>query len=369
MALTISSTVRSTSTQWTVAVVLSSYDVVADPAAYISGSTTVQAEILAAAGLDADCVFISVTLTSSSTVGSQHRYTLAVVFGDVLTAGGHTHGCDTVTFPLQCAYADGPIVVLDPTTGPIILSRPTTADMTYLQLRYGTTDLFKVSNTAIRVGNHIEFYPDNTYDLGTPDEGTTLRRPRDVRVGRHLFVLQNVMSGGYAVFANYVRAKYDVLAPQAVNPTIDASVRHIYVNSVDNTLRYWDGTLEHILGTTSGSDTLGLWNCGAGVQIRDAVYCNAADSVDRANASTLAGKEIVGICVSKPTAITAVVRYSGEIPGYGGLAAGALYYVSTSSGLITNDVSGFVTGDTVLQVGIAKNGTTLVYQPGDPTIL
>jgi len=369
MTIAITSAIKSTSEQWAVSVTLTTYTVIADPAGYISGSAAVQQEIISRAGLDADVVYIAVALVSSSAVGSKYVYALTVTFGDALTAGGHTHGCDTVTYPLQCGYDVGPSIALSTTLGPVIFSRPSSLDMDFLQLRYGSTDLFKVGSAAVRLGNHTEFYPDATYDFGTPDAGVTLRRPRDVRISRDIYAGGNIRSGGFGIFADYCRAKYDVLAPQAVNPSTDASVRHIYVNSVDNSLRWWDGTVEHIIGTSSGSDTVGLWNCDAGVQIRDVVFCDGADHVNRANATTLAGRGIAGICVSKPTGTTAMIRYSGEISGYGGLVSGSAYFVSTSSGLMTDSPGSLGVGNTLVQVGIAKNTTTLAYQPTGASII
>jgi hypothetical protein len=368
MAISITSSVKTTSQQWAVTVVLTSYDVIADPAGYVTGSTDVQAEILSRAGLDADVVFIAAALESSTIVGLKRQYSLTVTYGDALTAGGHTHGCSTVTYPLQCGYDTGPSIALDATLGPLVLSRPTTADMTFFQAKYGTTDLFKLSNTGIKIGGHTEFSPDATYDLGTPDDGVSLRRPRDARFSRDLYVGQNGRFGGFGIFAGYTRAQYSSLAPQAVNPSTDASVRHVYNNSVDNSLHYWDGAVDHIIGASSGSDTVGTWNCDAGVAQYDVVFCDGADHVNRASAISLAGRGIVGICISKLSATSALVRYSGEITGFGGLMPGASYYVSTAAGGLTSNISGFLPGYTIVQVGIAKNTTTLVYQPGDPDI-
>ena len=368
MAISITSSVKTTSQQWAVTVILTSYDIIADPAGYVTGSTDVQAEILSRAGLDADVVFIAAALESSTVVGLKRQYSLTVTYGDALTAGGHTHGCATVTYPLQCGYDTGPSIALDATLGPLVLSRPTTADMTFFQAKYGTTDLFKLSNTGIKIGGHTEFSPDATYDFGTPDAGVSLRRPRDARFSRDLYVGQNGRFGGFGIFAGYTRAQYSSLAPQAVNPSTDASVRHVYNNSVDNSLHYWDGAVDHIIGAASGSDTIGLWNCDAGVLQYDVVFCDGADHVNRANATTLSGREIIGICVSKLSATSALVRYTGEIAGYGGLIGGEAYFVSTADGGITANTSGFASGCTIVQVGIAKNATTLVYQPGDPTV-
>jgi len=52
------------------------------------------------------------------------------------------------------------------------------------------------------------------------------------------------------------------------------------------------------------------------------------------------------------------------IPGFTGLVQGSRYYVSrTTPGAITADLSGFVAGEHVYQVGIALSGTDLMFDP------
>jgi hypothetical protein len=139
------------------------------------------------------------------------------------------------------------------------------------------------------------------------------------------------------------------------------------VNSVDGSLRYWDGSSETVLvAGVSGTDTVGLYDCPAGVSVGEVVYINGADYVTQANASTLAGNAVAGVVVSKPTAITAAVKYVGEASVFTTLTPGALYYLSRTTGAITTDLSAFVTGDTMITVGLAKNSTTLIVRIGEP---
>jgi hypothetical protein len=369
MAVTITTIIRSSAQQWRCAVTLESYTVISDPVAYITASATVQAEVIALAGLDADLVFVAAALESAGQVGTLRQYRLLVTFGAALTSGSHTHGCETVEYPLQCGYNAGPTVDLDATLGPVVLQRPTTADIIMLRVKAGATDLFRVGlGTVTRFGTHAEFSPDATYDIGTSDGGGTLLRPRDLRVGRDLYAVGNGRVGGFGIFGSYVRGSYHVFAPQAVNPSADATVRHVYVNSVDSTLRYWNGAVEQILGTTSGSDTLGIWDCPGGLTVGQVVYCTGVDNyVDAADASTLAGRQPLGICVAKPDAGHATVRYVGEIALFGGLVAGAAYFVARGApGTITRSLVGFVAGDTLATLGVAKNATTLTLLPTAP---
>jgi hypothetical protein len=370
MPITITSSVQTELQQWHCSVVLTAQSAIVDPAGYVSGSATVQAEILAKAGLDADLVYVATTLTSTATIGYTYQYYLTVVFGSsALTGGGHTHDCDTVDYPLQCGYTAGPTVNLDATLGAVIFKRPTTPDITMFAVQAGTNNLFRVGpGTEIRFGGHFDFYPDATYDVGTVDAGVTLHRPRDVRISRDLYAGGIGQFGSYGSFGGYVQATHDRLVAQAVNPTTDAAVRHLYVNSVDNSLRWWDGTTEHIIGVASGSDTVGLWNCSTLVQERDIVFCDAADHVDRASAATLTGRTVVGICAAKLSSTTALIRYSGETTGYTGLMPGAAYYVGVGAGTMQQGIGGFIEGYTVVRVGTAKNTTTLVQFNGEPRV-
>ncbi len=369
MPITITSSVQTELQQWHCAVVLTAQTAIVDPAAYISGSTAVQAEILAKAGLDADLVYVATTLTSTSTVGYTYYYYLTVVFGADLTGGSHTHDCDTIDYPLQCGYTAGPTINLDATLGAVIFKRPTTADITMFAVQAGTSNLFRVGpGTELRFGGHFDFYPDATYDVGTVDSGVTLHRPRDARISRDLYAGGSGQFGSFGSFDGYVQATHDRLVAQAVNPSTGATVRHLYVNSVDNSLRWWDGTTEHIIGVASGSDTVGPWNCSTLVQERDVVFCDGADHVDRASATTLAGRTAVGICAAKLSATTALIRYSGETTGYTGLMPGAAYYVGVGVGTMQQGIGGFVPGYTVMRIGVAKNNTTLVMHVGEPGI-
>lgn len=370
MPITITSSVQSDSQQWRLAVVLMAQTAIVDPTGYVATSTTVQAEILAKAGLDEDLVYVSTVLVSTSSVGMQYQYHLTVTFGaSTMVGGGHVHDCDTIEYPLQCGYAAGPTIDLDDILGAVILRRPLTADIAMFAIQANTNNLLRVGpGNEIRFGAHQEFYPDNTYDVGTVDAGVTLRRPRDIRASRDLYAGGSGQFGGFGSFASYVLATHERFTAQAVNPSTGATVRHVYVNSVDNALHYWDGAVDHVIGTPAGSDTVGTWTCDTLVTQYDVVVCDAANHVTRAHASILAGRRPVGICVAKIDATTARVQYIGEVAGWVGLTPGATYFVAAASGAITADTTTLAITDSVVSVGVAKSTTTLVFQPGSPVL-
>ena len=113
-----------------------------------------------------------------------------------------------------------------------------------------------------------------------------------------------------------------------------------------------------------GNSVEGTYN-GPTVNVADAVYVSSSGTVSQADASTPTGQNFtIGVCIAKPTPTTATVRYAGEAAVYSGtLIAGNTYYLDTTAGQITNNVSGHGTGDAIQIVGVAKDSNTLVIHP------
>lgn len=104
--------------------------------------------------------------------------------------------------------------------------------------------------------------------------------------------------------------------------------------------------------------------------VLQAVYLSQSDTVEAASASAPATAPAVGFIQAKPSAVNAVVQYSGAIDGFSGLTPGATYFLGLTPGTITTDVSAYPTGAIVQRVGYAEDLTTLVIQlDRDYTIL
>lgn len=112
-------------------------------------------------------------------------------------------------------------------------------------------------------------------------------------------------------------------------------------------------------GTVEGNFTT------ATVNVADVVYVSAASTVSQADATLPTGARLnIGICIAKPTPTTATVQFAGEAAVFGGtLTAGDTYYLDTTAGQITNNVSGHTTGDAIQIVGVAKDTNTLIIMP------
>lgn len=113
-------------------------------------------------------------------------------------------------------------------------------------------------------------------------------------------------------------------------------------------------------GSTSAVVSATAYNCPIGVVVGDAVYLSAADTVDKADADDASKQPLIGFVISKPTAVTCVVQYHGEMAGVlAGLTPGATYYLTATPGVIST-VAPTVSGNIVQKVGFARNATTLV---------
>lgn len=98
--------------------------------------------------------------------------------------------------------------------------------------------------------------------------------------------------------------------------------------------RYIDNRLAAIEDSIAGLAADGTFTMSSAAAHK-AVYVSAADTVALADADASGKKMPIGITVSAPTGSSAVVRFIGIITGAGSFTAGALQYVSTTAGALT----------------------------------
>lgn len=341
-----------------VAVTLTSTTSIADPIAYVSQPTVTQ-EILARAGLSDELLFIAANLTVSRQVGPIYEYDLTITYDSTAaTANGHTHDHNTIFFPLREAYRDGPTIDLDVNYGPVVISA-NDGSSDFFRIKKGTDDLFYIKGSGdIRLGGNIEMFPDGSFDIGTPDEGTLLRRPRDIWLSRDLYIGRDIIADGGASFDEGVEAGFFSFLTQSANPDTDPGARLLYWNSLDNELHKWDGTTDSVVGGSSAPST-GQFTCPGTVQVQDAVYSSAPGEVDSADATT--SDRVIGFVISKPSSLVCVVQFSGEIGGFAGaLVPNSRYYLSLISGQITPNLVTLIGGSWAHLVGVSKDINTLV---------
>lgn len=117
----------------------------------------------------------------------------------------------------------------------------------------------------------------------------------------------------------------------------------------------------HVVIEGGTTPVISTWNCTGVEAVGDIVY-NLAGVARRANAAAVATMPCIGVIISKPTAITCVVCYVGDVIGvFGGLAAGSYYYAGIALGAMTLVVPTLIGGFAALQiVGHAKAANIFV---------
>jgi len=348
-----------------VSVTVTSVTTISDPVAYVSQAAVSQ-EILSRAGLPSTLLFIAAALTAIRTIGSTKEYALTCTFDSTaVTASGHSHDYNTLLFPLRESYRDGPTIDLDPLLGPVIISY-TDGSTDFFRIKKDTDDLFYVkADGDTRFGGNLEVFPDGTFDIGTPDEGSLLRRPRDIRLSRNMYIGGDIDSEGSANFYEGVEAQFFAFTPQTSNPDTAPGDRIIYWNSIDNNLHSWDGTVDSVIGGSAAPAT-GQFTCPLRVQVQDAVTLIAAGQVDQADASSSA--RVLGFVVSKSSGTDCVVQLSGEMESFPGtLIPNSQYYLSLVPGQITANLGTLTPGSWSHTLGISKDANTLVTRFEIPT--
>lgn len=375
MAIQIQSQVLDSIKVYRITVRLTSITTIPDPVAYVS-QPEVWIEVLAIAGLP-DLLFVAAVLIDQGMIGLENWYDLEMTFDHThVTATGHQHDRATLFLPLRESYRDGPYIDLATNLGPVdIYSENATVDHLRVR-RYGGDDFLFINKEGhIQLGQHVRFLRDCEFDIGTVDGGTTLRRPRDVRVCRDVHVGNDLTVGNDGSFGNDLSVTGDgsfgggVLAThygftqQTSNPDNNPAHRHIYWNVTDNTLRGWDGSAEFILGTTTPTGLTGIYGCPPTVVVGDVVAITGASFVDKADATILGQRPVIGICISKTAPTVCVVQLYGECGVFAGsLTANQLYFLSQIPGTMTTNTGIFNPGDTVQMVGISKSTSVLTLR-------
>lgn len=149
-------------------------------------------------------------------------------------------------------------------------------------------------------------------------------------------------------------------APTA-SPTV-AGEGYLVYDRTNKKPYVWTGTEWDDLSTVDSAgnvDDVG-YTAEEALAIRDVLYISSADKVSKADASAPAKSYAIGLTPAAALLAGAVsVRKFGRMAGFSALTAGARYYLSaTTPGAITATIPAG-SGNTVTQIGYAKNTTTL----------
>lgn len=162
-----------------------------------------------------------------------------------------------------------------------------------------------------------------------------------------------------------------VLAGDATGPSGANTVEGIQNNAVDaappslgDTFVYDGAQWTFQPAAAAGSvivSASGQFTVPAGVAVGDVVYITGSLAADQADNTSVATAPAVGIVVAKPLATTATVAYLGEVAGFVGLTAGAVYYLGTLGGMTTTPPN--VGGNVIQRIGVAISATALLLNP------
>lgn len=152
----------------------------------------------------------------------------------------------------------------------------------------------------------------------------------------------------------------DVNATPTATPTFSATQG--YMVAANGRLYFWTGSAWDDYSTSNSANGVdNAYTAAATLADSDAVYISASDNVDKALAADgSATSRCIGFATDSASASGTVnIRSDGVLDGFTSLTAGSRYYLSAASaGLITSTIP-VGTGNTVVQVGYAKNATNL----------
>ena len=146
-------------------------------------------------------------------------------------------------------------------------------------------------------------------------------------------------------------------------PSAGGTGQLIY-DSTDDAIYLYNGTKWRNLNDTTDAQSIDdFYTAGATLTAVQAVYLSAADTVSPALATAATTAQVLGFAVTGgASASSQRIRKYGKLSGFTSLTAGARYFLdSTTAGNVVATVP-TVSGSTVVQVGYAKNTTTLDIQ-------
>jgi hypothetical protein len=138
---------------------------------------------------------------------------------------------------------------------------------------------------------------------------------------------------------------------------IGANIQEL-ANRVSDEFGHAGADITAIQASISGlaTDVSGL-TCLSGDAVGDAVYISAGSTVAKADADDTSKIPAIGIIVSKQSSTSCTVRVSGRITGLSGFTAGALQYLSTTAGAITETAPA---APNAVPIGVAVSTTSLL---------
>jgi hypothetical protein len=143
----------------------------------------------------------------------------------------------------------------------------------------------------------------------------------------------------------------------------NAGEGHVVWDSTNNKMYVWDGSAWDDQSTVASANNVDdSYIAEVAVTARDVCYISSADNVSPADVTTSVKAQAIGLALTTQVATDPiVVRKFGRLGGFAGLTSGARYYLSATAGAITTTIPAG-SGNTIVQIGYAKNATNLDIQ-------
>lgn len=103
------------------------------------------------------------------------------------------------------------------------------------------------------------------------------------------------------------------------------------------------------------------FTCPGAVAVGHVVYSTGAASVDKAKADSSTTMPAIGVVLSKPSPTTCIIAPVALLSGFGGLAANAKVYVSTSAAGAVQQARPTSFGHVTQAVGLAVSTTQVLF--------
>lgn len=149
----------------------------------------------------------------------------------------------------------------------------------------------------------------------------------------------------------------------SATPTASGAGFLVYDTS-NKDLYAWTGTEWDNLNTVSVASNIDdSYIAEVAIAANDVVYISSDDSVSPADATAAMSAQAVGLATAAALITDpVVVRKIGRLAGFSGLTGGARYYLDPATAGAISATLPVGSGNTIVQVGYAKNATTLDIQ-------
>jgi len=144
----------------------------------------------------------------------------------------------------------------------------------------------------------------------------------------------------------------------------DGGEGYVVWDSTNDKMYAWTGSAWDDLSSVQSSNYVDdTYTTGEDIDVTEAVYLSAADTVSLADNDAAGAAALLGFATeSILSGNSIIIRKYGVLGGFTGLTAGSRYFLDSTAGAITASVPASGTGAWIVQAGYAKSTTALDIQ-------